>query len=248
MDIGRVEKIVKYSVAFASLLDDWKDRELGPIHLVKHVYLADLAYALENNGESYTGTIWRFHHFGPWSPEVFKQLDPSLSGYHFRKKELTSKYDKDYVRWSLKERDSQQIQELGKSIPLHCAIAVERALREFGSDTYSLLQMVYRTKPMIKAKPGEVLVFPQKEMATIWQEPPEDNNPALRKRLRKKMKELKAQRADKPKSEGWVGDQSTLAQGLEWLSDLEQSEFSECSIAVEFDQGIWDIDSRDVDE
>ena len=37
------------------------------IHLIKCVYLADLAYDKEHNGQTYTGIPWRFYHFGPWA-------------------------------------------------------------------------------------------------------------------------------------------------------------------------------------
>ena len=62
----------KYILA-TSGQEDYGNREVGPIHLVKYVYLADLAFAEKRGGETITGIPWRFHHFGPWSPEVYNR-------------------------------------------------------------------------------------------------------------------------------------------------------------------------------
>ena len=77
MDIERVEKILKYILAAAGQ-EDPGQREVGPIHLIKYVYLADLIFAEKHEGETYTGAPWRFHHFGPWSPKVYSRIE---SGY-----------------------------------------------------------------------------------------------------------------------------------------------------------------------
>ena len=41
----RIHSILRYAVAVASGEDDFRRRELGPIHLIKYLYLADLAHA-----------------------------------------------------------------------------------------------------------------------------------------------------------------------------------------------------------
>jgi hypothetical protein len=71
MDIKRVDLLLKYILPAAGQ-EDPGNRELGPIHLIKYTYLADLIFAEKHGGESYTCAPWRFHHFGPWSPEVYK--------------------------------------------------------------------------------------------------------------------------------------------------------------------------------
>jgi hypothetical protein len=42
MDVKKVDLILKYILAAAGQ-EDFSNREVGPIHLVKYVYLADLA-------------------------------------------------------------------------------------------------------------------------------------------------------------------------------------------------------------
>jgi hypothetical protein len=42
MDINKVDLLLKYILAIAGR-EDYGNREVGPIHLIKYVYLADLA-------------------------------------------------------------------------------------------------------------------------------------------------------------------------------------------------------------
>src|SRR5690606_34954028 len=78
MDPDRVADVMTYALCVAAENDDWRERELGPIHLIKYVYLADLAHA-EARGEGFTGAAWQFYHFGPWSPAVADCIDPTVS-------------------------------------------------------------------------------------------------------------------------------------------------------------------------
>jgi hypothetical protein len=54
MDINKVDLLLKYILA-ATGQEDFGNREVGPIHLVKYVYLADLAFAEKHGGETFTG-------------------------------------------------------------------------------------------------------------------------------------------------------------------------------------------------
>ena len=45
MDIQKIDLLLQYALAVASEEDDFKNQRLGAIHLIKYVYLADLAYA-----------------------------------------------------------------------------------------------------------------------------------------------------------------------------------------------------------
>lgn len=86
MDTHRVHLIYQYSLSIAAQNDDWQERELGPIHLVKYLYLADLAYASAHGGETYTGIPWRFHKFGLWAECAFFEIDPALTAIKAEKK------------------------------------------------------------------------------------------------------------------------------------------------------------------
>lgn len=88
IDKKKVWQVLQYALFVAGRSDDRFDRELGPIHLIKYVYLVDLDYAKFNNGQTFTGVDWVFHHFGPWSVDVFQQLDDALAEVGAKKNHL----------------------------------------------------------------------------------------------------------------------------------------------------------------
>jgi hypothetical protein len=51
MNINKVDLLLKYILAVAGQ-EDYGNREVGPIHLIKYVYLADLAFAEKHGGET----------------------------------------------------------------------------------------------------------------------------------------------------------------------------------------------------
>ncbi len=156
MDFNRIDKLLKYALAVAGENDEFQDRGLGPIHLIKYVYLADLAWAQHHEGETYTGIEWRFHKFGPWSFGLFERIDDALSAGGARKITLQHpRYEDDFSRWSLK--DEELLRDLEGEIPLLVGMAIKSAVRTFGSDTGALLNHVYLTEPMLRAAPGEIL-------------------------------------------------------------------------------------------
>ena len=156
MDSLKTDFLLRYALAVAAQNDEYTDRQLGPIHLIKYVYLADLAYAKTHAGQSFADVEWRFHNFGPWSLEVFNRIDPALSAIGATRKEVSHpKYEDDFVRWMLDDDDLAK--EIASSLPYSVSLAIQHAVRTFGSDTSSLLNHVYLTKPMLKAAPEEVL-------------------------------------------------------------------------------------------
>ena len=156
MNNERVDLIMKYALAVASEEDDFLDRELGPIHLIKYVYLADLAHARRHGGETYTGTPWRFHHFGPWCHPVNERIGPLMRDIGARERIIESvRAEKDGLRWSF----NGDAVTLGRELPPEVAQAVKRAVHEFGQNTTELLHYVYRTQPMLGAAPEELLKF-----------------------------------------------------------------------------------------
>jgi hypothetical protein len=54
MDINKVDLLLKYILATAGQ-EDLGNREVGPVHLVKYVYLADLVFAEKHGGETNHG-------------------------------------------------------------------------------------------------------------------------------------------------------------------------------------------------
>ena len=158
IDSARVDLLLQYALAVAGQEDDFAHRELGPIHLLKHVYLADLAHADRHRGETFTGVRWRFYHFGPWAAEVYSRLKPVVAAVGAKERRFTSEgSDTEGVRYSLD--DAVLLDRLEDQLPIEVTGAIRRAVHEFGSDTASLLQHVYLTRPMLRAAPGEYLDF-----------------------------------------------------------------------------------------
>ncbi len=157
----RIDQILQYALARAAQADDFRERELGPIHLLKYVYLADLAYAKSNDGATYTGTDWRFHHFGPWSADVHGRITPALveqAGAATRS--VPSPSGDDYVPYQFSTSQADQIEAaIGPRLPPNVSGALARAVHEHRSDTADLLRHVYLTAPMLAARPNDALDF-----------------------------------------------------------------------------------------
>jgi hypothetical protein len=75
MKSSKIDLLIQYAILIAGQEDEYFDRQLGPIHLIKYVYLADLAYAEHNYGETFTGIDWQFYKFGPWSQTCKQGLE-----------------------------------------------------------------------------------------------------------------------------------------------------------------------------
>jgi hypothetical protein len=184
-----VDKVIQFALLAAGRSDDWDDRELGPIHLLKYVYLADLAYAERNSGATFTGADWQFFHFGPWSPEVHARIAPAVSALGARETRIESRFsDDDVVRWSLV--DEEAFERIERALPLAVALNVKRAVHRFGHDTTALLHYVYATQPMLRAAPREILDFTNLETYSV---PPQPNMLEVREPTSKQKKKYEAQ-------------------------------------------------------
>lgn len=158
MNKQRIYNIIQYALLVAGQEDDFTDRDLGPIHFIKYVYLADLNYAKQNDGESYTGIQWRFHNFGPWSNDVNYCIEPALDEIGAKCKTFPSHYgEEDYKRWSLS--DDRLFESMGIKLPIAVSGAIQSLVHKFKKDTPSLLEYTYRTEPMRRAAPGDLLDF-----------------------------------------------------------------------------------------
>ncbi len=162
MDIQKVDLLLQYALAVASEEDDFKNRRLGAIHLIKYVYLADLAYA-EQSGFSYTQAPWIFHKFGPWSFEVCNRIAPALKSIGAEDQSFQSRYEDDVIKWSV--HPSYPIRDLELKIDRVPRSAIKKWVHRFGADTESLLAHVYLTQPLLTAAPGEYLNFNQVKVA-----------------------------------------------------------------------------------
>ena len=157
MDPDRVDALLQLILAVAGQQDELRDRDLGAIHFLKYAYLADLAFADVNNGETFTGAPWQFYDFGPWSPAVLNRVEPAVASVEGERKVIRGLRYGDFVRYTL--HDDALLDRLDRVLPSSVVSAVRSSVRQFGSDTPSLLRHVYMTRPMLRAAPGEVLPF-----------------------------------------------------------------------------------------
>ena len=155
-----IDQLFHYALACAARADDFRQRDLGPIHLLKYAYLADVAYAERHDGATYTGIDWKFYHFGPWSGDAYARITPSLERIGAVERVVSSSFRDDYIRYRLSEAQADQlVGTLDQTLPLDVSGVLARAVHEHGSDTADLLRHVYLTPPMLAARPNESLDF-----------------------------------------------------------------------------------------
>ncbi len=258
MNARRVDLLIQYALAVAAEEDHPRDRELRPIHLIKYCYLADLAYALDHEGQSFTGTAWQFYNFGPWSRDLFLRVDPAAREIGAEERRFSTARQEDAVSWSVK-RGNLSPEDLEAGIPADAASAIKRAVHEFGSDTVSLLHYVYTTEPMLNAAPGEQLDLTKTEKEEVQTAPPLGEPEAsprppqlsktaikkLRKGVQERLQEMKAKRSANPAPPpAAVPYDDIFFQGQEWLDSLAGEELVEDEGRVSFSESIWKSGGR----
>lgn len=250
-DHHRIDLLVQFALLIAGEEDDGFDRELGPIHLIKYVYLADLAYARRNKGETFTGTAWTFHKFGPWSQAVNERIEPALSAVGAEHRQFESNYGgDDWHRWSL--RSEQRLDDIRRQLPPAVTTAVRQSVRNHGKDTPSLLHYVYRTPPMLTAAPGEALSFSEayEDANRVSGESPQKLSTKKLNKLKNGLAEIRSRMAKNPDA-GRVPTtpvtpnyDAIYEQGLAWLDSDAGSEFEDGEITAQFDESVWKSEAR----
>ena len=263
MNIDRVDKIIQYALLVAGEEDDFQDRQLGPIHLIKYVYLADLAYAKYHDGKIFTGTKWQFYKFGPWAQEVYERVEPALLSINAEKKTFPSNYgDKEeWVRW--RADDDRFMDDLKKKLPLIIKSTLQIDVHQFGQATPELLAYVYSTEPMLSAAPKEFLYFSDLKTPPINFLPEESSSKSLSKKQQKKLKakrrDLRAKATEKlaarrEKNKKLVEPpvapryDDVYFDGLEWLDSLSGEKIPTGDMNVVFSDSIWKSPARRGDE
>ncbi|MDY6895650.1 MAG: hypothetical protein SVO01_09590 [Thermotogota bacterium] len=261
MDISRVDKIIQYALLVAGDEDDFPDRHLGPIHLIKYVYLADLAYAKTHAGETFTGVKWQFYKFGPWAQEVNKRIEPALLHINAEKKTFPSNYgDKEeWVRWRV--ADDNFVDNLEIELPFIITVTLRRNVHQFGQATPELLAHVYSTEPMLSAAPKEFLDFSTLKTLPLNSLPEKSNNNLLSKKKQKNLKanlrKLRSKSAEKlaakrkkklvkPPISPRYDD--VYYEGLEWLDSLAGEKIPTGDKDVVFSDSIWKSPARTGDD
>lgn len=255
-DFSRVDLALQFALLVAGEEDERFDRQLGPIHLIKYVYLADLFHAQKNDGATYTGIKWRFHKFGPWSEEVNARIEPALSAIKADKESFPSDYeeDQDCIRWSL--RDERLLEDKAQQLPSSVTVPLRWAVRKFGKDTSFLLDYVYKTMPMLCAAPGEQLDFSIAQNVSS-EEPTSEPlkmdclSNKKKKLLGQRLRELgKKYRNRRRKEAAFVNPapspryDDVYFEGLAWLDSLAGPPLSEGEYKVEFSDEVWKSAAR----
>ena len=254
---SRVDLLLQYALLVAGEQDEFLDRQLGPIHLIKYVYLADLFHAKRNNGVTFTGTGWQFYKFGPWSQSVYARIEPALSAIDAERRSFESNYEEkqDWVRWSLS--DEEQLEEIGNQLSFAITSGLKEDVRRFGQDTQSLLHHVYRTEPMLSAAPNELLDF------TVVAQDISMNKPVptplrmdglsakKKKQFKERMRALRARYKNRERKDhkliNPVKDaryDDAYVEGMNWLDSLAGEPLREGEHIVQFSDDVWKSATR----
>lgn len=251
--------LLQFILSVAANQEDFRDRELGPIHLIKYVYLADLAH-YSFTGKSFTEAEWRFYKFGPWAEEVFDRVEPALLAIDANKKQFESRYSQeDYIRWQLLH--TEVMDELDKQLPHVVSASVKRSVHQFSNDTPSLLHNVYLTEPMLRAGPGDHLDFEvvknaehkSAKVTIATEEAQSVSKTALKKKkakldqIRSKVKDnLEKSKAQASKARKFTPPRydELFRAGIEWIDSLGGEDIKPSKGVALFSNEIWKSPSR----
>jgi hypothetical protein len=251
----RLDLVLQYALLEAGRQDEAFDRELGPIHLVKYVYLADLAHAERRGGETFTGAPWKFFHFGPWAPEVHERIKPALAAIGALEKVISSsRYESDFVRWTKVDDDLHA--EVERQLPSEVVSCIKKGVRKYGKDTRDLLHYVYTTTPMLNAAPNDFLVF--EALPTVSAPPSSSERPPISvkelKRQKAHMQDVKTRIAEKLTKKRGERDarrpvqppryDDVFLQGVAWMDGLAGAEIESTSGEVAFSEDVWTSPTR----
>jgi hypothetical protein len=253
-------KVIKFIFITISKEDEWEDRRLSPINLVKYVYLADLFYAQRNEGNIFTGVAWKFHHYGPWDSSILIQAKKVAQEMEVEVKQFSStKFEDDYERFCIK--NLSWYEEFEKNIvPVEIAVYLPNIIKKFGNGTSDLLDMVYKTKPMLNAAPEDYLDFttdiipkltkqllnePNKKIEPIsksYAKKMEEKYLDFKKRLNAQLQiDIQKRDAKKAANKPSTVDSEQYEEYMNWLDSLEGNpEFDlQKEGIIEFGPEIW---------
>jgi hypothetical protein len=250
VDPSRIDQVLQYALAVTG-------ERLGAIHLMKYVYLADLKYAEEHEGETFTRAPWVFLHFGPWAGEVQDRVAPAAHSIGAARTTFTTaKADGEFVRYRL--GNELVAERLRSGLPWEVTSAIRWAAKEHGGNTPSLLRHVYLTEPMLRAAPRDRLAFTGRPKPAPLVATPEEPQPTsvrqrrarsleLEERKAEFQRRLRQQRAEDgkllPASPAPKYDQ-VFFQGTEALDRLAGKPIEEMEGEAMLHPGIWKSPSR----
>lgn len=254
IDKDRIRDTIVFALLTAAENDDYTRRELGEIHLIKYLYLADLAHARWNHGQSFTGTDWIFYKFGPWSQMLHAAILACLTEVGAELHTFSSRFgEEDCKRWHI-PHDADELGQLRARLPLEVKQSLSAAIQKYANDTASLLDAVYASEPMLRAAPGERLELlgvdkPQPEPAQEAFIPfMERLSSSQRKRFKEEKRALSSRMAER------LARQSTPAKSdvprdedyaaiLQWLDNIAGPNMPR-DVEVTFSDSVWKSSAR----
>jgi hypothetical protein len=257
MDLARVDQVLHFALLTAGEADEPNCRQLGPIHLIKYVYLADLAFAAREAGRTFTGIEWTFYRFGPWSAEVNARVEPASQAIGATALVRQSDYEgqDEWTRWSI--RDSQLLTDVARLLPSSIQLSLQSAIRMYGSSTPELLDYVYKTAPMLAAAPHEKLDFSLAVSNKVAVDPNIGNiatGVVSAKRLKKfgeKMQQLQREAAKRHGHSASLVNpvqrppaDDILRVGLNWLDEIAGESLRTGDVTAEFGESVWKSAAR----
>ena len=260
MNTTNVDNIIQFALLSAGQEDDYMSQQLGPIHIIKYVYIADLAYASRNQGNTFTEIDWKFHNFGPWSFELHERIEPALCAINASKQSFPSDYQdqKDWIRWKLD--DDSLFDSLRSLLPVTVTSSVKSAVHKFGNATPDLLDFIYSTKPMCHVAPGEYLDFsilniPERPTSTVSIKKKTARQKKMQKqaladlRERNKLKlENRRLRRDLAILPPAIVYDEIYTDGLQWLDNLAGEPIKQANFDVSFSDLVWKSSTRNLND
>jgi hypothetical protein len=238
---------VQYAIS-AAAHEEFPHDQLGPIHILKYIYLADLAHA-EKHGATFTGADWQFYHFGPWCPAINDRIRQAAEAAKIEVHEREGEYG-EFLRF--KTRDRGMLDRLDSQLPLTVSRAIRKAVRKYGNDTPSLLEAVYLTKPMRMAAPNERLVFEMSAPPSQETIPPVSHKQQKRRdeklRMMKEKVRTWSRREHPPVPYTPPRYDEVFLQGVACLNEQLPSPVTEGEFDLTFDSSIWKSDIRRDDD
>jgi len=256
-DKEKIRNIMQFALLVAAQNDDYTERELGEIHLLKYVYLADMEYAKHHDGQTYTGTDWKFHHFGPYSSLAYTEIGEAVESLGAEKRTIQSRFSpKDYVRYGA-DSDEETYSKLKRELGIEIWGSVSGYVDKYKDNTGSLLHYVYATPPMLNAAPGERLNFSvmveeeseaeEKEFVPLMDRISQKQKEELRQsmdELRKRFAKEKKKKPPRRKMRAFVKEYPVLEAGMAWLDSLAGEPFPENGAEVVFSDEVWKSEAR----
>lgn len=224
------EQLVQYITWYASE----REEVLTPIRLVKFLYLADLFYARQFQGETLTKWPWRFVHYGPFCGEALAAIENARNLGMIQAFGFESKFDDE--EHFIYKCHLEQDHPLHEELPITVTAPLDNMIKRFGDDTYQLLDYVYfETEPMQNVRYQDLLDFTkarkieiitQIEMKQLSKEKIKKAKEAIKKLKENYLKPMDKSNVIEPSYDG------IYLKALELMDEDDLIEFSGCATII----------------